>query len=268
MIFDHEGLVRLADALEKRTKTLKISPDLGLSEIEIRLSEFKEVREQIELMLKKDRGLFALKGNQLKHLALYDEGFFQLVATGEAPTVEIDGIQMHRTKEIKPFEDARRKVEAVIRKGDMVLDTCGGLGYTAIWAVRMGALKVTSCEPNDNIRCLRGENPWSREFMGERIESLEMRVEQFLESCEDECFNCVLHDPPRFSLAGELYSAEFYQRLADILKAKGRLFHYTGNPYSHGRPRMFVEGVMRRLTESGFKVKRRDDVLGVVGVKI
>ena len=113
----------------------------------------------------------------------------------------------------------------------------------------MGALKVVSCEPNKNIRYLRGENPWSREFMGERIESRQMRAEEFLEDSPSESFDCILHDPPRFSLAGELYSAEFYTRLADVLKPKGRLFHYTGNPYSHGRTRMFVEGVMRRLSE-------------------
>jgi predicted methyltransferase len=267
MIFDHESLVKLAEALEKHKERIKISPDLGLSEVEIDLSELEPLHEQLEPILKKDRGLFTLTEGRLKHLALYDEGFYQLVATGEAPTVEIDGIQMHRTKDIKPFEDARQKVKTVIKKGDAVLDTCGGLGYTAIWAVRMGALNVVSCEPNKNIRYLRGQNPWSDEFVGERIKSREIRVEEFLEDCEDEWFDCILHDPPRFSLAGELYSAEFYQRLADILRPKGRLFHYTGNPYSHGRPRMFIEGIMRRLTEAGFKVKRRDDVLGVVGVK-
>ena len=267
MVFDHDGLTRLAEALDSGRESIKISPDLGLTETEIQLFELKSLGDEIGRMLKKERGLFKLDKGKLKHLARFDDAFYQLVPTGEAPTAEINGIQMHRTKDVKPFEDARQKVETAIKKGDYVLDTCGGLGYTAIWAVKMGAMKVVSCEPIEAIRYLREENPWSREFSQEKIDSLDKRVEEFMDTCDQAVFDCIIHDPPRFSLAGELYSAEFYQRLADITKSGGRLFHYTGNPYSHGRPRLFVEGVMRRLSESGFKVKRRNDVLGVIGVK-
>jgi predicted methyltransferase len=267
MVFDHEGLVKLADAISKEREKVTISTDLGLTETELKLSDLHIDSSIILPILKKERGIFKLEDGRLRHLALFADGFYQLVATGEAPTVEIDGIQMHRTKEVKPFEDSRQKAATVVKKGDVVLDSCGGLGYTAIWALRLGAFKVDSCEPNENIRTLRCENPWSREFFDKRIRSHHILVQDFIATCEKGSYDCIIHDPPRFSLAGELYSAEFYQTMADILKQKGRLFHYTGNPYSHGRPRMFVEGIMKRLAEAGFKVKRMDEVLGVWGVK-
>ena len=43
-------------------------------------------------------------------------------------------------------------------------------------------------------------------------------------------FDAVLHDPPRFGIAGELYSQAFYDHLARVLKPRGVLFHYTGTP--------------------------------------
>ena len=35
--------------------------------------------------------------------------------------------------------------------------------------------------------------------------------------------DAVLHDPPRFGIAGELYSGEFCQQLARVLKRRGKL---------------------------------------------
>ena len=139
MVFDHEGLIKLADAISNKRETITISSDLGLTESELRLSDLHIDSDIILPILKKERGIFKLEEGKLRHLALFDDGFYQLVATGEAPTVEIDGIQMHRTKEVKPFEDSRQKAATVVKKGDVVLDSCGGLGYTAIWSLRLGA---------------------------------------------------------------------------------------------------------------------------------
>jgi predicted methyltransferase len=58
-----------------------------------------------------------------------------------------------------------------------------------------------------------------------------------------------MHDPPRFSFAGELYSLEFYKELFRILKTNGRIFHYLGNP----KKNTLKKGVKRRLEEAGFE---------------
>ncbi|WP_300455206.1 hypothetical protein [Desulfobacula sp.] len=46
---------------------------------------------------------------------------------------------MHRSKDIDPLTDARLKTQLVVRPKDTVLDTCGGLGYSAIFALKTGA---------------------------------------------------------------------------------------------------------------------------------
>lgn len=76
-------------------------------------------------------------------------------------------------------------------------------------------------------------------------------------------FDAVVHDPPRFSLAGELYS-EIYR----VLRHGGRLFHYTGNPHVIKTGSSFVDGVIRRLKAAGFKnVKKVEHLMGVSAQK-
>ena len=81
---------------------------------------------------------------------------------------------------------------------------------------------------------------------------------------EDESFTCIIHDPPTFSLAGDLYSGEFYRQLHRRLRRKGRLFHYIGDLESRSG-RNVARGVVRRLQEAGFaRVVRRPRAFGVV----
>lgn len=81
-------------------------------------------------------------------------------------------------------------------------------------------------------------------------------------------FDSVIHDPPRFSLAGELYSEEFYHHLFRVLCSNGRLFHYTGNPHIIKKGSSFVDGVAQRLKAVGFNsVKKIDHLMGVSAKK-
>jgi predicted methyltransferase len=64
-----------------------------------------------------------------------------------------------------------------------------------------------------------------------------------------------------------LYSAEFYRQLGRILKAKGKLFHYIGDPNSKSG-RSVARGVIRRLQDAGFRyIKPRPQAFGVVAYK-
>jgi uncharacterized protein len=76
-------------------------------------------------------------------------------------------------------------------------------------------------------------------------------------------FDAVLHDPPRFGIAGELYSADFYAQLARVVKPGGRLFHYTGTPNRLTSGRDVPGEVGRRLEAAGFETRRHGD--GVLG---
>ena len=68
----------------------------------------------------------------------------------------------------------------------------------------------------------------------------------------DGSFDAILHDPPRFGIAGELYSQAFYDQLARVLRRKGRLFHYTGTPNKLTSGRDVPSEVMKRLRRAGF----------------
>ena len=75
----------------------------------------------------------------------------------------------------------------------------------------------------------------------------------------------MLHDPPRFGIAGELYSQAFYDQLARVIKRRGRLFHYTGTPNKLTSGRDVPAEVTKRLQRAGFEVKAVGD--GLLGVK-
>lgn len=73
---------------------------------------------------------------------------------------------------------------------------------------------------------------------------------EWVETYPDHTFSIILYDPPTFSLAGDLYSADFYQQLHRLLKPKGRLFHYIGDPKSKFGANT-AKGVVRRLQDAG-----------------
>ena len=171
--------------------------------------------------------------------------------------MEIDGIQMHRS--------AGAFAAAVVRPSARVLDTCGGLGYTAIHALRLGAAEVRSFEVSEGVLYLRAINPWSQLEAGNERLRLEARdVFKGTVELEPASFDSVIHDPPRYALAPDLYSSAFYLRLRNLLRAGGELFHYTGDPNSRRRGSSTVRGVIERLRAVGFRTTTRPDLKGIV----
>ncbi|WP_457743098.1 class I SAM-dependent methyltransferase [Thermococcus sp.] len=221
----------------------------------------------IERIARDENSVYFIKNGVYK-AAIAGEHFYKLVPT-IPPTIEINGIRMHRTKGTNPLHDTKSKVNAVKPKeGETILDTCMGLGYTAIEAAKRGAYVIT-IEKDPNVIELAKINPWSRElFTGGRIQVIQGDAFEVVKKFNDETFDAIIHDPPRFSLAGQLYSEEFYRELFRILKPGGRLFHYVGNPGKKYRRKDLQRGVMERLRRAGFVgVKRVEEALGVVARK-
>ena len=228
----------------------------------------KVEREIIERIARDDSSVYFIREGGVYKAAIAGEHYYKLVPT-IPPTIEINGIRMHRTKEVNPLQDTRNKVNAVKPKeGETVLDTCMGLGYTAIEASRRGAYVIT-IEKDRNVIELARINPWSRElFTGGKVQVIQGDAFEVVKKFRPESFDVVIHDPPRFSLAGELYSEEFYRELFRVLKPGGRLFHYVGNPGRKYRRKDLQKGAMERLRKAGFVgVKRVEEALGVVARK-
>ncbi len=265
----------LIEALETGAKTVEISPDLNLSRITVELDDGYVALagktftlDELKNIAEKLSGVILVNNGETEKLEFFAGKYYKLRPTADsAPTVEIDGIRMHRTKTVDPGEDSRRKVQYAVKPGDAVLDTCSGLGYTAVWAVKKGADTVVTCEKDSHILRLRQKNPHSAGLADDKITVLQGDAFDLITDFSDGQFDSVIHDPPRFSLAGDLYGSDFYRRLNRVLKRRGRLFHYTGDPYSKGRGRKFLEGILDRLEQAGFKPVHKPEDLGVFAVK-
>lgn len=204
----------------------------------------------------KDRTIYWWDGDAFAAVSRYAGSLIKLVpAEWDAPTFEIDGIKMLPTSRESPIDDARRKVALVQPAGKRVLDTCGGLGYFAACCLDAGVQSIRSFEKNEDVLWLRTLNPWSPdpEASAGRLQLAHADVSRAIETLPDAGFDAVLHDPPRFGIAGELYSQVFYDQLARVLVRGGRLFHYTGSPNRLTSGRDVPREVAKRLEKAGFR---------------
>jgi predicted methyltransferase len=211
------------------------------------------------------RTIYYWTGAAFEPVSRYSGSLVKLVPTDWGPpTFEIDGIKMLPTAEVSPYEDARRKVDLVRPAGKVILDTCGGLGYFAAWCLEGHAAQVLSFEKNPDVIWLRSLNPWSPPAGGAlTLAQADVAVE--IAALPDQSVDAVLHDPPRFGIAGELYSLAFYDQLARVLKRRGRMFHYTGTPNRLTSGRDVPNEVAKRLRLAGFRASLEGD--GVLAVK-
>jgi predicted methyltransferase len=207
----------------------------------------------------KDRTIYYWDGSAFHAAARYSTSLIKLVPTEWGPpTFEIDGIKMLPTSKISPYEDAKRKVSWIQPRGKVILDTCGGLGYFAACCLEGDAAAVLSYEKNPDVLWLRGLNPWSPR-PGGALKLTEGDISAEIRNHPSGCVDAILHDPPRFGIAGELYSQEIYEQMARVLRRKGRLFHYTGTPNKLTSGRDVPTEVATRLRRAGFATQLQGD---------
>ena len=201
-----------------------------------------------------DRFMFAKEHDEVFKLAIFENAYYKLRLFNGVPILEIDGLRMHLVKGFRtPLEYAEKVVSALgISKQHSVLDTCMGLGYTALEASKK-AIHVTTCEISQAVISLAHMNPWSNGLFDKGpVEVLHADISRKICDMDDSSFDSIIHDPPRFSKAGELYSLAFHSQLFRVLKPGGTLFHYVGS-VGKGKGRKIHHEVAKRLKEAGFK---------------
>jgi predicted methyltransferase len=213
----------------------------------------------------KDRTVYHWTEGAFAPVQRFTRSLIKLVPTEWGPpTFEIDGIKMLPSAKVSPYEDARNKVGLIQPRGKQILDTCGGLGYFAAWCLQGGASRIQSYEKNADVLWLRSLNPWSPPAGG-ALTLIHADIVAHIDVLPDASFDAILHDPPRFGTAGELYSQTFYDQLSRLLRRKGRLFHYTGTPNKLTSGRDVPGEVTKRLQRAGFDAAPNGD--GVLAVK-
>jgi predicted methyltransferase len=261
----HEQLLA---ALRSGAASVACSLDLDKTTTEVTLDEsgWASQGQRYPYLTKcKDRTVYYWSGTAFEPVSRFTSSLIKLVpTTWGPPTFEIDGIKMLPTEKVSPFRDAQRKVALIQPRGKRVLDTCGGLGYFASWCLQGEASHVLSFEKNPNVIWLRDLNPWSPQT-GPQLTLEQGDVAAEIEKLPDASVDAALHDPPRFGIAGELYSQVFYDQLARVLRRKGRLFHYTGSPNKLTSGRDVPNEVAVRLRKAGFATEMNGD--GILATK-
>jgi predicted methyltransferase len=277
-VLSHFQVRPILQARAQGRASAQASLDLGLSQVQVYLEPDRVVLcdsqwlpwQAVDEIAGQETACFVVKDNRAEKIQRFSEAFnrfYSLMPTERAPTLLISGIPMHRIQGITPDLDTLQKLRSIAPLTGQVLDTATGLGYTAIEAART-AEQVVTIELDPVVLEVARLNPWSRQLFGHpRIEQVIGDSFDVVQTLEDERFARIVHDPPTFSLAGDLYSAECYRHLFRILRRKGRLFHYIGNLESRSG-RNVVRGVVMRLEEAGFRrIVRRPVAFGVVAYK-
>lgn len=224
----------------------------------------------IEAIAGDKNSCFLIRNNIATKIQSFSEEtqrYYSLYPTSLAPTMLLSGLPMHRIKDTDPHHDTLLKIKAASLARGKTLDTCTGLGYTAIEAAKV-ADELITIELDPAAQDVARLNPWSRDlFINPKIKQIigdsVVEVEQF----EDATFSRIIHDPPMFSLGGDLYSGAFYAELYRILKPGGKVFHYIGDLNSPSGARV-SRGAIERLKRAGFRtVTPRPEAFGLVAAK-
>jgi uncharacterized protein len=262
----------LRASVERGDDTVECSLDLdrSLTRVAVGASEWRwQGRPFPYLDSCKERTIYYWSGADFASAQRFTTSLVKLVPTQWGPpTFEIDGIKMLPTEHVSPYSDAGRKVALIRPRGKRVLDTCGGLGYFAAWCLHGEAGEVLSFEKSADVMWLRSLNPWSPENAADADRRLTLThgdITEQIASLDAGSFEAILHDPPRFGIAGELYSQAFYDQLARVLRRRGMLFHYTGSPNKVSRGRDVASEVATRLRRAGFTTELSGD--GVLATK-
>lgn len=268
----------LLEARKQGQATIEISPDLGIGNTSATL-DLAGVRfaagerldwSGVEKISQDTIKCFTISAQGMQPVQTFSEEtnrLCSLLPTQGAPSMLIAGFVMHRIKEIDPWQHAQRMITTIAPVNGSVLDTTTGLGYTAILAARTAETVIT-IELDPGVEAIARLNPWSQKlFADPKITRMMGNAYDLVSTFADESFARIMHDPPTFKLAGELYSSAFYREIYRILKRGGRLFHYIGDPDSKASGGI-TRGVLRRLQEAGFsRVTRRPEAYGVVASK-
>jgi predicted methyltransferase len=278
VILSHYQARIILEAQRNGIVSLNVSLDLGLSTTQLllhsqglQLPDGKHLKWiDIEEIAKSTSSCYVIEDGSRRAIQFYSEftdRVYSLYPTSGAPTMLVSGIPMHRIKDTDPHQDTLEKIRAIKPLVGQVLDTATGLGYTAIEAARK-AEHVTTIELDPATLEVCRLNPWSQElFDNPKITQMIGDSFDMVTEMDAGRFTRVIHDPPAFSLAGDLYSGEFYRELNRVMCNRSILFHYIGDPESKSG-RSITAGVIRRLEQAGFRqVRRAPRAFGVVAVK-
>ena len=270
----------LSEILMHQNETFDISLDLGMSKSKITREGnyiiFPDGQKLDMGIIKKankrgDHDCFLVEKGSLYFIYIFEnQTAYKLYEPhmDYPPTLWINGSVMHTISVSNPVEDSRHKVKVLGEINGEVLDTCFGLGYTAIELKNAGADKVYTYEISKAVLEIAKVNSWSKEaFSSNKISIHNSDIIPAIRQFPEEKFSFILHDPPNIKINGDLYSLAFYKELYRVIERNGTLYHFVGGgriPREHKVD--YTKGVIKRLYTAGFR-KVVKSYRGVVAYK-
>lgn len=263
-------------AHDSGNELVRISLDLGISAVDVKIDgELIDLLGEIvkidEFHKVKDGFCYAVEDGELKKIAFFSDEtrfYYKLHPTKDWPTMMFSSTPMHRYSKVSPQEDTLAKIKDVSPIKGNVLDTCCGLGYTAICASKY-ANNVHTYERDENVIYLEAINPHSRKlFTDKKIKHNHANIYDEIWTIADNSFDIIIHDPPTPKYSSLLYSKNFYDELFRVLKGGGTLYHYAPWPHKT-RGENFPEIISKNLKKSGFVViGYKESSSGIIAKKI
>ncbi len=262
-------------ATPSSVKLVNLSLDLNLTQTQIEVKDDTFMIAGTELNISelnaiKEGLCYVLYEGKLQKLVLFSEEtnfYYKIVPTKDWPTITLSSTPMHRHTNITPRQDTKSKIKEISPVKGRVLDTCCGLGYTAIMSAKF-ANEVYTFERDKNMLYMAGFNPHSQElFNNKKIKVVQKDIFDSIKEFKNNFFDRIIHDPPTFKYSPMLYSTEFYSELFRVLRPTGILYHYAPAPQKT-HDKQFYTGIIKRMKEAGFRnVEYHEASSGVRAVK-
>lgn len=271
----------VAELIKSKLGKVVMSLDLGITSTELTKLDngvvFPDGQKIASELLKKTNkkrhpeDCFLVQDNSLLYLYSFENNRIYKLYEPHMdwpPTLWINGSVMHTISVSKPTEEAENKVKALGNIHGDILDTCFGLGYTAIELIKRGADSISTFEISQSVIEIAEANPWSKmAFDNSKIRLKNSDIYEVIKTFKNEEFDMVLHDPPNIKIEGDLYSLTFYKELYRILKKGGTMYHFVGGGRISREYKVnYLAGVTNRLFNAGFK-KVQKSYRGVLAIK-
>ena len=261
--------------LHSGESNLDVSLDLGISKTKISMKngiahvgEHKVALGAFEKI--KDDACYFIQNNEIRKIYLFSDEtnfYYKLFPTSDWPTITLSSTPMHRHTNISPKKDTELKIREISPVTGTILDTCCGLGYTAIMA-SWKADKIITFERDENVLTVARYNPYSAElFSSKKIEIKKEDVAIGIKKFKANFFDRIIHDPPTIRYSPLLYTIEFYKELYRVLKPSGILYHYAPNPQKT-KGQILYPKLIDMLKKCGFRdVEYHEVSSGIRAVK-
>lgn len=249
------------ERLQKANGRVEITTDLGKSFTRFNVKDEKvefdgQILDLTKLPKLDEKTCYTILDNKLVKIQFFSDEtnrFYKLNPTKDWPTVSLSSTPMHKVSASTPKQDTFTRMKALGDIKGSALDTCCGLGYTAIQLAKH-CDEVFTFEKDPNVLEIAKYNPYSDDLFTNK--KIKLKVEDIFEEIkklDKNYFDVIIHDPPTVKYAMELYSLDFYNELYRVLKRYGKIYHYTPLPQIKTTKRFFPDEVKKRLLKAKFQ---------------